>query len=274
MALNIFGLYVLSKEEYDLVHKEKIDLINENIVLETKNLNYLNSIKLLNDDVVKYNDSINSLNAEIKLLTAVDPLEDLWNNKRQKADITYNGREIPGKSLTYRIDVRNFFNPYDSTIPTLPSGLTNDEVAVSALRWVHDNITYFSDNSSTGYNEYWQFPFETLCLKTGDCEDGAILIANIMLKAGVPYWRIRLNAGDVKGGGHAYVTYLRQEDDKWYVLDWCYWYDESLVNFGTKEFKDLEKYYGIWFSWNQKFAFYTPTYDVTCVQNNIFTIVL
>ena len=65
----------------------------------------------------------------------------------------------------------------------------------------------------------WQSPEETEMMKKGDCEDGAILIANMMLMSGVPYWRIRLNAGDVQGGGHAWVTYLRESDNQWIILD-------------------------------------------------------
>jgi len=87
----------------------------------------------------------------------------------------------------------------------------------------------------------------------GDCEDGAILMANMMLLSGVPYWRIRLNAGDVEGGGHAYVTYLRETDNEWYILDWCYWPSES-ANF-KKKWKDAQKYFGIWGSWNTKYIY-------------------
>jgi len=264
LVFSIFGLHILSKNEYNLSYKEKISLMNEKASLETENFN-------LKSEVSSLNSKISILNGQIE---KVDPLETFWNEKRPKADIVYKGREIPGKTETYEIDVRNFFTSNDSTIPNLPSGLSYDECAVSALRWVHNNISYVSDSSSEGYSEYWQFPFETLTLKTGDCEDGAILIANIMLKAEVPYWRIRLNAGDVKGGGHAYVTYLREADSKWYVLDWCYWYEKSLANFGIKEFKDLDKYYGIWFSWNLKYSFYTPTYDTSCrFDKELFSIV-
>ena len=52
---------------------------------------------------------------------------------------------------------------------------------------------------------------------------------------------IRLNAGDVKGGGHCWCTYLAEKDNVWYILDWCYWYNES-KDLG-RTWKDAEKYY-------------------------------
>lgn len=103
----------------------------------------------------------------------------------------------------------------------------------------------------------------TVIMKNGiithQCEDGAILMANMMINSGVSSWRLRLNAGDVKigngvrRGGHAYVTYLREFDNKWYVLDWCYEYKES-VNF-KKTWKKAKKYFSIWFSWNLKYIY-------------------
>jgi hypothetical protein len=96
-------------------------------------------------------------------------------------------------------------------------------------------------------------------IMTFNCEDGAILMANIMVESGIPYWRIRLNAGDVKGGGHAYVTYLREKDNKWYILDWCYWSNES-INFG-RTWAEAKNYFGIWFSWNNKYGFIKDELD-------------
>ena len=38
-------------------------------------------------------------------------------------------------------------------------------------------LTYVSDSTTHWIEEYWQFPLETLYLKTGDCEDTAFLFA-------------------------------------------------------------------------------------------------
>ena len=180
--------------------------------------------------------------------TNIEHTEKYWNNKRPKASgYKYLARVLFKKRLP--IDPKVFFQPIDDGIPIL-GGSSNDETAKKALIYVHDNIKYESDTVQFKEPEQWLFPFETLHLRKGDCEDGAILIANILLKSGVPYWRIRLNSGDVQGGGHCWTTYLRESDNTWQILDWCYWYNPNGV-----EWKTAEKYYQIWFSWNKKYTF-------------------
>ena len=176
--------------------------------------------------------------------------EKFWNNKYPKQNISYKRTE---HDREYDMDVRNYFEPYDYHTPTV-TGTTNDQKAIQALKWVHDNITYTPDKTEFGMVEYWCRAYQTLEHKKGDCEDGAILMANILLKSKVPYWRIRLNAGDVKGGGHAYLTYCRETDNQFIVLDWCYWY--KTISIADRKLHSEENgYYGIWFSWNQKYAF-------------------
>jgi predicted transglutaminase-like cysteine proteinase len=155
------------------------------------------------------------------------------------------------------MDPRFFFENQDNGLP-LQTGANHDEVALKSLQWVIQNITYTSDLAQFKNPEEWLFPAETLFLRKGDCEDGAILMANMMVKAGIPYWRIRLNAGDVWDGsgipmtggkiGHCWVTYLRESDNVWVILDWCY-------NAGIHKWKDAEDYFDIWFSFNRDFIF-------------------
>jgi len=189
-----------------------------------------------------------------------EQLEQYWNNVRVPVSYVYNARPIFLFDGDYQghvnLDPRVFASiSNDPNIPVFKG--TYDEIASQALTWVNKHIKYVSEGK-----EFWQFYFETLFRKQGDCEDGAILMHAIMLKSGIPYWRIRLNAGDVKGGGHCYVTYLREKDNDWYVLDWCYWYIES-KDYGLP-WKAAEKYYsdsdgkqgfGIWFSFNNKYIF-------------------
>ena len=47
-----------------------------------------------------------------------------------------------------------------------------------------DGFRYTLDTSSHGVKEYWQFPLETLYLKSGDCEDTSILYAAILTYMG------------------------------------------------------------------------------------------
>ena len=213
----------------------------------------------------KLNEQIMNLSVEnanlMKLIEKNDAsakLEKYWNDKRPKANVTFPARPCPMDKSTEKwyvknipVDPRIYFT-HDTTLPTFTG--TNDQKASACLNYVYNNVKYTSDES-----EFWQFAFETLRRKKGDCEDGAILMANMMRMSGIPYWRIRLNAGDVKGGGHAYVTYLREKDNQWYVMDWCYWYSAS-KNFG-RTFHDAENYFSIWFSWNTKYLYKSETYE-------------
>lgn len=52
------------------------------------------------------------------------------------------------------------------------------------LLYVKDNLTYVMDDTSHGQPEYWQAPYDTYNLKTGDCEDLAIFICYFADKLG------------------------------------------------------------------------------------------
>jgi len=186
--------------------------------------------------------------------------EKYYNEKYPKEDITYYGRVVPTTTNRVNIDVRDFFNEYDSEVRKVVEGLklgrmTDDEKALECLLWVINNIKYVGDDTK-GHKDFWQFAFETLFYKNGDCEDGVFLLANMLLIAGVPYWKIRLSVGDVTGGAHGYVTYYCEASDKWVVLDWCYWVNKKKIA-DRADYKDEGNYLGVWFSWNQKYAFST-----------------
>lgn len=183
-----------------------------------------------------------------------NPKEDYFNNKYPKRNLTYHREELDGH---YEIDLRNFIQPYDHRLPKLKSE-TDDEKALEALNWVIKNIKYVSDSSGYNKAEFWAYSYQTLQHEFGDCEDGAILLYNILLSAGVPYWKLRLSAGWVKSGaskeGHAYLTYYCEESDKWVVLDWCYWPNKAKIK-DRPDYKDEGNYLSVWFSWNQKYCF-------------------
>lgn len=187
-----------------------------------------------------------------------------FQNEHERKPVIYTGRNLPLSNSTGNIgvDVRNFINPYDSQVKEIvkkinPKG-TDDQKAVKCLNWVINNISYKSDKKRHGLPEFWQFAFETLNFRKGDCEDGAILLANIMLQAGIPHWKIRLTAGYVKTstgkGGHAYVTYYSEEQNKWVTLDWCYYPNKKKIK-DREHYKDNPIYLNVWFSWNKKDCF-------------------
>lgn len=194
-----------------------------------------------------------------------DPMETYWNTKYPSSVVKYSCR---WNDIVDFIDVRWFFNNqiddfYQIVKPVM--GKTNDEKMLFCQLWVRDNIIYATDSSTYSSGEYWADSIETLIRKIGDCEDGAILMTNLALTAGVPYWRVRITAGEVEGGGHAYLTYLSDSqlskpvsEQNWKVCDWCYYPD--VLSFDLRpNYKDEPKYYTdkIWFSFNKKYAFST-----------------
>lgn len=211
----------------------------------------------------QYEETIDSLQEQVVILSAEKlaiveerdefVLEYFWNHKiRPVTMIFYPARNRKNMNVLEFLSKNN-------DVPIVPGG-NHDEIAENALRWVINHVEYVSDKTQHGLAEQWQWADETLESEKGDCEDGAILMANIMIASGVPYWRVRLNAGDVQGGGHAYVTYLREQDNAWYILDWCYWPNES-IGF-KKTWKSAEKYFSpVWFSWNRKYGFQKDELD-------------
>ena len=167
-----------------------------------------------------------------------------------------------------------------------------NQIALNGLRWVIDNIRYTRLNDDGldedfglwSYHrmryaleqsvkkiearvlaqENWSFSYQTLERKNGDCEDGAILLYDILRKSGIPAWKLRLNAGFMNdGGGHCWLSYYvesqfwkSKRDDKWVILDWC---DDTKANRETKvedrpRYSDLKKYAAIDFSWNEDYT--------------------
>jgi hypothetical protein len=88
------------------------------------------------------------------------------------------------------------------TAPTL-------EKAKWCLNWVKQNIHYTSESV-----DYWQSANETLTFKTGDCEDGAILLANMLLAVGISPMDVYLCVIT----NHAFMLY--REGKIMLKLDW------------------------------------------------------
>jgi predicted transglutaminase-like cysteine proteinase len=245
---------------------EKIGNLENQLEKLKKDLSYQLDLDIANSTKIKnLYDLLSKANQE-------NALEIELTTKIPKVDRFYSRNETDGE---YQIDVRNFFQTTDSKIPTV-SGAGNDEKALNALKYVRAQIKYTSDNSENTYktSEYWAYSYQTLKHKEGDCEDGAILIANIMVKSGIPYYRVRVCAGNVNGGGHAYCVYCRETDNEWVVMDWCYWPNNLPVakrptHKQERNYFDKEKNYYVWFSWDKKYTYAKE--ELTSTAMNDFT---
>jgi len=114
---------------------------------------------------------------------------------------------------------------------------TNDKTAYECLNWVWKNIKYITDRKNKNLNEWWNFCYETLKEKVGDCEDGSILLANMMINSGIPEERVFIAIGNSVVGYHAWVMYY-SDNKEWLVLDWCLYPTESLIGLKWTEAKN------------------------------------
>ena len=193
------------------------------------------------------------------IVTIEDLYEALFNDKKDtlgwltekdtKINVIY---QVTEKDKVYNVDIHNFLCEYDSTIPKV-KGIKSDTIALNVLKWVRANVKYERDINFYKHNEFWAKAYMTLKNKKGDCEDGAILIWNMLLANGVPWQRVRLCCGSVNGGGHAYITYCRETDNEWVVLDWCYYYTSKLIkdrptHKEERNYMNKEKNFYVWFS--------------------------
>jgi predicted transglutaminase-like cysteine proteinase len=86
--------------------------------------------------------------------------------------------------------------------------------------WVAANIEYKTDEEQWGVDEYWQTPDETLSLKSGDCEDFAILLCTLLRAYGIGKEHIYVAIGvDDEGYGHAFLIEDWYLDGEWRALE-------------------------------------------------------
>src|SRR3989304_1449771 len=115
-----------------------------------------------------------------------------WDYQQRQAIIMLPVRRMNGETIT--LDVRGFFvNPKLQELQAFKWLRTVND----ALEWVR--IAIESQPEVPG-QDFWQFPHETLTTRKGDCEDKAILLANLLRTLGVSDWEVRLNAGETSSG--------------------------------------------------------------------------
>jgi predicted transglutaminase-like cysteine proteinase len=92
--------------------------------------------------------------------------------------------------------------------------MTDEEIMEALSNWVQENIGYETDAEGEG----WANAIDTLLGGSGDCEDRAILIANMAVAAGVDSDKIHI-AVDFSGEiGHTVVG-LEQDDGSFQMYD-------------------------------------------------------
>lgn len=213
---------------------------------------------------------------------------EYWNNKWERSRIIYRGRTMRNRSELLGVDVRNFITTNDTILSRIIKYFrlkrdTYNETARKCHKFVSNVLTYKDDDESVECPEYWQFPFETIQTGIGDCEDGAILLASLMINAGIPSWRVKVASGFVlkfttkKLMGHTYVLYLADRLDtkrglEWVVLDWCFLKDLRTKIEDIPLARDGGKtgaYRQIWLTFNDEYCWSTDFLEIKKARSRV-----
>jgi hypothetical protein len=156
------------------------------------------------------------------------------------------------------VDLQKWYNDWEKKglhldLPTFGHN-PSDNVALECTRWVAQNVKYVGDVELWQAQEKWALPHETLERGRGDCDDGALVLYALLRKHGFSDDQVRVVAGNVRGGGHCYVTYNSFEDGVEYALDWCYWpLDSLMVPYGLNSNYNCGR--TEWFAFNSSGAY-------------------
>lgn len=118
-------------------------------------------------------------------------------------------------------EMARYITPDDPAVKEFLQDILNSEaVAFNDFEKLRDRvssyISYQYDQDVHGVSEYWQLPSETIELRTGDCEDFAILLCSLLRAYGVPSDQVYVAVGFDKEqtSGHAYLV------ERWYQGIW------------------------------------------------------
>ena len=108
---------------------------------------------------------------------------------------------------------RSFVTPEDQNVVELKNKILKDKPVLTldwmALRdWVGNNIQYRSDSEIHGERDYWQFPNETIQLRTGDCEDFSLLLCSLLRADGWLPDSVYVIVGEQNNQYHAWVKVI------------------------------------------------------------------
>lgn len=99
-------------------------------------------------------------------------------------------------------------------------GRTKVEFVIDVVQ----SLPYVSDEISTGFDDYTNFPLETLAKAEADCEDTSILLASLLESDPFNYDMILIRlpkhmAVGIKGGEDVYGIYYELNNEKYYFIE-------------------------------------------------------
>jgi hypothetical protein len=119
--------------------------------------------------------------------------------------------------------VKLFVTPREPSLVALKDEVLKDALLklndwIALRNWVGNNIQYRHDEDVHGVREYWQFGKETVSLRTGDCEDFAILLCSLFRAAGYSPDDVYVVIGKNANGYHAWLK-VNLPSIGWYNLE-------------------------------------------------------
>jgi predicted transglutaminase-like cysteine proteinase len=133
------------------------------------------------------------------------------------------GADVPRAFSDDPERVKLFVTPREPSLVALKNEVLKDLTLklkdwIALRNWVGNNIQYKHDEDVYGVREYWQFGKETVSLKTGDCEDFAILLCSLLRAAGYSPNDVYVVIGKNDQGYHAWVK-INLDTIGWYNLE-------------------------------------------------------
>ena len=198
------------------------------------------------------------------------PVTTIWEKGLKKVSRihfrngTYLDLSDDHKLLIYNDDL----NQYNEVKVKSISPDARVPLAIKKSDW-HLNVSYISYIEKLGETQMRDFEVadtHNFVTRQGiiisNCESGGILIATLCIAAGIPNWRIKVAAGNVKPaptaplGGHAWCIYLA-DDGEWRNIDWCF-YEDSHIPVPQKPLAknggQFNSYKEIWFTFNNEYS--------------------
>ncbi|NPV50305.1 MAG: hypothetical protein HPY60_03805 [Candidatus Methanofastidiosum sp.] len=188
---------------------------------------YSNSLiqeKELENRLLYYNNERSNIEDKVKAIEInivaenknIDDLKGRINQRTESIGILKEEINVYEKLKKY--DMTVFITPENQSIKSFSNEIsTNDPLTI--YRFVRDEIKYEEDYLTYDYRfEYWQLPEETLNLRTGDCEDQAILLCTLLRAKGYSPEDVKVVFGLTSSNtGHAWVELFYQGN--WVVFD-------------------------------------------------------
>lgn len=165
-----------------------------------------------------------------------------WEGDRIIPDpVVLAARSVPDTNRRYNIDIREYLVSDANAVVKDEIGRMVSKLSPEYQHWfrsrrpgsfdyraavitehVSGTIKYWDANKRR--LDAWQFPDETLCIRRGDCEDIAFLLASLLLASGVSGYVVRVALGVLRDKNrndehaHAWVMY-KNERGAWILLD-------------------------------------------------------